>query len=100
MFYPLQPFSKHPQCINDLSFWITESFHENDFYDIVRSIGGDLVENVELFDTFVHPKKQRTSHAYRLTYRHMEKALAQEEVNVVHQKIEDAARETLGVEIR
>ena len=33
-----------------------ESYSENDFYDLVRSVGGDNVENVELFDTFFHPK--------------------------------------------
>jgi len=40
---------------------------------IIRSIAGDLVEKVELFDTFVHPKTGRTSHAYRICYRHMDR---------------------------
>ena len=45
--------SKTPQCTNDISFWIPESnsaeespYSENDFYDLVRTIGGDLVEQV------------------------------------------------------
>ena len=51
--------SKCPPCINDISFWLpadAESYSENDFYDLVRSVGGDNVEHVELFDTFFHPK--------------------------------------------
>lgn len=38
---------------------------------MIRDVAGDLVENVELFDTFVHPKTGRTSQAYRINYRHM-----------------------------
>lgn len=38
---------------------------------VIRDVAGDLVENVELFDQFVHPKTGRTSHAYRINYRHM-----------------------------
>ena len=63
-------------------------------------MGGDLVEQVHLVDEFHHPKKQRTSHCYRLVYRHMEKALKQEEVNTVHKQIETEASQTLQVELR
>ena len=58
------------------------------------------MEQVHLIDEFTHPKKQRTSHCYRLVYRHMEKALKQEEVNIVHKQIETEATQSLGVEIR
>lgn len=54
-----QPLSKYPPLVNDISFWLPEnreSFTENDFYDVVRSIGGDLVEKVSLVDEFTHPK--------------------------------------------
>lgn len=92
--------SQFPQCINDISFWIPAQFDSNDFYDLVRTIGGDLVEQVELVDNFTHPKKKRTSHCYRITYRHMEKTLTQEEVNSVHKIIEDESRKQLNIEIR
>ncbi|KAG8009672.1 Phenylalanine--tRNA ligase, partial [Nibea albiflora] len=61
-----QPLSKYPPLHNDISFWLPESkesgederesFTENDFYELVRSIGGDLVEKVSLVDEFRHPK--------------------------------------------
>lgn len=95
-----RPISKHPPAINDMSFWIPDSFEENNFYDLVRSVGGDLVENVELIDVFENKKKQRTSHCYRLTYRHLEKVLTKEEVNEVHDRISNEATETLGIELR
>lgn len=54
-----QPLSKYPPLLNDISFWLPEDggdFAENDFYELVRSIGGDLVEKVSLVDQFTHPK--------------------------------------------
>jgi phenylalanyl-tRNA synthetase alpha chain len=99
-----RPVSRCPQCANDISFWLpqnhSDSFSNNDFYDLVRTIGGDLVEQVELVDEFYHPKKQRHSQCYRITYRHMEKTLTQEEANEIHAQIEKAASDNLLVEIR
>ena len=65
-----QPLSKYPALHNDISFWLPEDergreagresgrerYTENDFYELVRSIGGDLVEKVTLVDSFSHPK--------------------------------------------
>ncbi len=90
----------HPQCINDLSFWIPKNFSSSDFYDLVRLVGGDVVEQVSLVDVFTHPKHQRTSHCYRIVYRHNEKTFTNEEVNTIHTTISDAAATQLGVEVR
>ncbi|XP_055262094.1 phenylalanine--tRNA ligase, mitochondrial isoform X1 [Moschus berezovskii] len=96
-----QPFSKYPAVINDISFWLPrENYSENDFYDLVRTIGGDLVEKVDLIDKFEHPKTHRTSHCYRITYRHMERTLSQREVGGIHQAVQEAAVRQLGVEGR
>lgn len=97
-----KPVSQYPQCINDISFWLPQEkeFTSNDFYDLVRSVGGNLVEQVVLVDEFKHPKTGKTSHCYRIIYRHMEKTLTQSEVNAVHGEIENNARQHLGVTIR
>ena len=43
------PFSKHPPCYKDVSFWLPSAkFHENDFCDLVRDTAGDSVEDVKL----------------------------------------------------
>ncbi|XP_066233056.1 phenylalanine--tRNA ligase, mitochondrial isoform X2 [Saccopteryx leptura] len=126
-----QPFSKYPAVINDISFWLpSENYMENDFYDLVRTIGGDLVEKVDLIDKFEHPRNthqclscaephshfnatyqgkkvmvltcrtHKISHCYRITYRHMERTLSQQEVTDIHQAVQEAAVRLLAVEGR
>ncbi|CAG0879592.1 unnamed protein product [Darwinula stevensoni] len=99
-----KPVSVYPPCVNDISFWLPEGqehdFASTDFYDLVRTVGGDLVEQVQLKDEFVNPKNRRVSHCYRIVYRHLHKTLTQDEVNAVHRMIEDEASKKLQVSIR
>lgn len=77
-----------------------KDYHPNDFYDIARSIGGEIIEQVYKIDEFFHPKHKRQSYCYRIVYRHMERTLTQKEVNDIHKEIECAAVKQLNVEIR
>ncbi|XP_014217449.1 probable phenylalanine--tRNA ligase, mitochondrial [Copidosoma floridanum] len=97
-----KPVSVYPPCSNDISFWLPQekTYCSNDFYDIVRDIGGDTVEQILLIDEFVHPKTKKTSHCYRIVYRHMERVLTQEEVSEIHKNIQKAVEKHLDVMIR
>lgn len=95
-----KPVSQYPQCINDISFWLPEDYEENNFYALVRDIGGNIIEQVYIIDDYFHPKKKRRSHCYRIVYRHLEKTLSQKEVNDIHLQIEAAVVKQLGGEIR
>lgn len=97
--------SQYPQCANDLSFWLPEdlpleAFEVNDFYELVRNIGGDVVEQVKLNDKFTHPKTGRNSMTFRIVYRHMERTLTQKEANNVHNRISAELVEKFRVTIR
>lgn len=100
-----KPVSSYPQCINDISFWLpsnltTDTFMSNDFYELVREIGGDIVEQVKLKDKFVHPKTKKHSLCYSVVYRHLERTLTQAEVNKIHKEIEKTVTDTFHVVIR
>ncbi|TPX13148.1 uncharacterized protein E0L32_006348 [Thyridium curvatum] len=108
------PFSKYPACYKDVSFWLRTSsaaggntrganvhdFHENDVMEVVRSVAGDVVEDVRLVDEFTHPRTGRRSMCYRINYRSLERTLTNDETNGLHDEITKALVERLGVEIR
>ncbi|XP_058834836.1 probable phenylalanine--tRNA ligase, mitochondrial [Topomyia yanbarensis] len=100
-----KPISSYPQCTNDISFWLPEglsfeTFSVNDFYDLVRTIGEDMVEQVTLIDKFNHPKTGKSSLCFRIVYRHMSRTLTQAEANVTHAKIAAEMVKEFNVVIR
>ncbi|KAL9640226.1 MAG: hypothetical protein Q9164_000413 [Protoblastenia rupestris] len=112
---PFVPFSKYPACYKDVSFWLRSSssaaggqgrgvsklgFHENDVMEIVRDIGGDLVEDVRMTDEFTHPVSGRKSLCYRINYRSLERTLKNEEADDLHEGIKGQLVNKLGVELR
>ncbi|XP_016198928.1 phenylalanine--tRNA ligase, chloroplastic/mitochondrial [Arachis ipaensis] len=94
-----KPFSKYPPCYKDISFWINESFTENNLCELVRGIAGDLVEEVQLIDNFTN-KKGMTSHCYRIAYRSMERSLTDDEINDLQWKVRDQVQSKLNVVLR
>lgn len=100
-----QPYSKFPPVFKDIAFWTNDEvtkkddFVENDFFDLVRSTAGDLVEKIELIDAFTHPKTGRSSRCYRISYRSMDRNLTNEEIDELQFKVRDETA-TLGCELR
>ncbi|KAK6359401.1 hypothetical protein TWF696_000561 [Orbilia brochopaga] len=95
-----EPFSRYPHCYKDVAFWVPGTFHENDFMELVRGVGGDLVEDVKLIDEFTHPKTGRKSMCYRINYCSLDRTLTNEEVDSLQEKVRAALPEKLHVELR
>ena len=99
--FTYRPISNHPQAINDCSFWLPDRNPptENDFHELVREIGGDLIEQVHLIDDFTDRKGKR-SNCYRIVYRSHERTLTKTEVNQVHEQIKQIAQQRFHVQMR
>jgi len=98
--FKFQPFSKYPPVFKDIAFWLGDEFHPNDLAEVVREVAGDLVERVELIDAFTHPKTERESNCFRITYRSMDRSLTDEEINELQAGVREQAETVLGVELR
>jgi phenylalanyl-tRNA synthetase alpha chain len=95
--------SKYPPVIRDISFVVPKTFSPNDYFDLVRDIAGDLVEQVELIDEYANDEKfgaDKKSYAYRIIYRSSERTLTGEEVDTLHKKIEAATVKEFGAVVR
>jgi len=95
-----KPYSSYPPMTRDIAFWTDDTFAHNNFCEIVRETGGDLVENVSLVDEFVHPKTGRASKCYRIIYRSNDKTLTSEEINEIQESVKNITIDKLNVEIR
>jgi len=100
---PYKEVSKYPPVVRDISFIVKNDFVPNNYFDLVREIAGDLVEQVELIDKYENEEKLgagNLSYAYRITYRSIERTLTGEEVNALHSKLEVATTESFKAKIR
>ncbi|KAK9823346.1 hypothetical protein WJX72_002080 [[Myrmecia] bisecta] len=95
-----KPFSKFPPCYKDVSFWTNEQFTENNLCELVRSVAGDLAEEVKLIDDFTNKKTGKTSNCFRIAYRSMERSLTDEEVNNIQSTVRRRLADDLKLELR
>lgn len=95
--------SKFPPVVRDISFIVPKSFIPNDYFDLIREVGGEMVENVALIDKYENDAKfgaDKMSYTYRVTYRHLERTLTNEEVNAVHAKLEERTEKEFNAAVR
>lgn len=84
--------SKFPPVVRDISFVVDKSFVLNDYFDAIRDIGGEQVEEVQLIDKYENAQKfgeGKTSYTWRITYRDLGKTLTNEEANAMHARVEE-----------
>lgn len=109
---PFEQYSELPTQYNDISFWIKDDYlinnkwiQENDFYEIIRDVGEEWIESVIFMDSFYHPKHNKYSHMYRITYSPNDPSLknpsefTQISLNI-HNKIRDRINNELDITLR
>ena len=89
--------SKFPPITRDISFVVDKSFVPNNYFDLIRDLGGELVEQVELLDKYENTDKfgkDKISYTYRIIYRSNERTLTTEEIDPIQAKIyQETARQ-------
>lgn len=95
--------SKYPAVQRDISFVINKSVNPNTYYEMVRDIGGDLVEEVKLIDQYENEEKfgrDKKSYTFNIIYRSLERTLTNEEVNKIHEQIIDKTKQEFDAQVR
>ena len=95
--------SKFPPITRDISFIVDKNFVPNNYFDLIRDIGGDLVEEVKLLDKYEDPKKfavDKVSYTYRIIYRSNERTLTTEEIDPLQDRIYKETAAQFKAELR
>src|SRR3989344_4082448 len=95
--------SPYPQITRDISFVVPSTFVPNDYFDLVRDIGGQVVEEVKLIDKYEDTEKfgaGKVSYTYRIIYRSNERTLTTEEVDPIQQHIYSQTAKQFGAQLR
>ncbi len=84
--------SKYPAVLRDISFIVDKSVSLNTYFETVRDIAGDLVEEFKLVDTYENATKfgaDKVSYTFRIIYRSLTRTLTNDEVNTIHEKLRE-----------
>lgn len=95
--------SKYPPITRDISFVVDKSFIPNNYFDLIRDIGGDLVEEVQLIDKYEDTGKfgpDRVSYTYRVVYRSPDRTLLATEVEPLQNRLYQETRLQFNAELR
>lgn len=93
---------KFPASDRDLAILVDENVLVQEIHDIIKKIGGNMVETIKLFD--IYKGKQipegKKSVAYSIIYRQENRTLTDAEVNKVHERIVKTLEQNLGAQLR
>lgn len=95
--------SKYPPITRDISFVVGNDFVPNNYFDLIRDIGGDLVEEVGLLDKYGDEKKfgkEKISYTFRVIYRSLDRTLKNDEVDKIHKEIEERTKKEFAAVVR
>lgn len=94
--------SKYPAITRDISFVQKDDFVENDYFDLMRDEGGNIIEEVKRIDTFKIPKgaQMEISGTFRIVYRSIDRTLTNAEVDKIQDRIYKKTADKFAKEIR
>lgn len=96
------PFSKYPGIRRDMAFLVPEDVKAKDMEIAIREEGGDLVEDVLLFDLYKGERipEGMKSLAFSVTFRSTERTLRSDEVDEIQGRIVEVLGKRFGARLR
>ena len=93
---------KFPAIERDMAVVVEESVTNYDVESVVKSVSGELLESVKLFDVYRGPQigDGNKSVAYALVFRAQDRTLTDEEINPVFEAILKALEEKVNAQLR
>lgn len=95
--------SKFPPIIRDISFIVDKDFVPNNYFDLIRDLGGNLVEEVKPLDKYENAEKfgpGKISFTYRIIYRSNERTLETGEIDPLQEKIYEETKNQFHAVVR
>ena len=98
----VEPISIYPSVNRDIAIVLEEDIPASRPVELIRTVGGDLVKSVRLFDLYIGDQvpDRKKSLAYAIEYSSPSETLTDEQVDRVHEKIVIRLSEALGAELR
>lgn len=93
----------YPEISRDISFIVDKSVSLNNYYEIIRDLADNLIEELKLLDTYDNEEKfgkDKISYTFRIIYRSPERTLTSEEINVIQDKIRKKTETDLNAVLR
>jgi len=93
-----QPFAKYPAVYRDISIIVKRTLESSKIIEIIREAGGDLVENIQIFDLYEGKKidPSEKALAFKICYRSKNKTLDGNEMNLFHESVIDRIKQETG----
>lgn len=95
--------SKYPETSRDISFIIDKNISLNQYYEIIRDLADNLIEEVKLVDEYEDKEKfgeDKKSYTFRIVYQSPERTLTNEEVNRIQEEIRKETKKSLKAILR
>jgi len=96
------PSSKYPAVVRDIAILVNLGDKVVDVLNAVNSVGGDLIQDIDLFDMYEGGEipRGKKNLAFHIIYQSDERTLTDKEVDKIHDKIVREASKRRGWEVR
>jgi len=94
--------SKYPAVIRDIAVLVNRGDRVADVLNVINSVGGELVRDVDLFDMYEGGEMPRNKKnlAFHIVYQSDERTLTDKEVDKIHNRIVREVSKRMGWEVR